>query len=213
MYGVLLIASFVLVLVMGAIMIRIPPLSMIPDTCIDGSAPVVTTRKMSFSERFRLAVEQGAARSEQFTAKAFLQNFLQAMKFAQKTIGVMVPTVMLVLTLVYYTPLFQWIGAPLAPVLGLFGVPDASAGCSQCPHRHCGDQPAQYPGFGYRRLCCRCLLCSSALHRSDHLLLRNAATPFSVPRFPWAPGKLVLIFLMRTAIAIPLVALLTNLIY
>ncbi|MEI3579834.1 MAG: hypothetical protein V8Q30_07580 [Acutalibacteraceae bacterium] len=78
---------------------------MIPDTCIDGSAPVVTTRKMSFSERFRLAVEQGAARSEQFTAKAFLQNFLQAMKFAQKTIGVMVPTVMLVLTLVYYTPL------------------------------------------------------------------------------------------------------------
>lgn len=59
MYGVLLIASFVLVLVMGAIMIRIPPLSMIPDTCIDGSAPVVTTRKMSFSERFRLAVEQG----------------------------------------------------------------------------------------------------------------------------------------------------------
>lgn len=186
MYGVLLIASFVLVLVMGAIMIRIPPLSMIPDTCIDGSAPVVTTRRMSFSERFRLAVEQGAARSEQFTAKAFLQNFLQAMKFAQKTIGVMVPTVMLVLTLVYYTPLFQWIGAPLAPVLGLFGVPDAALAA---PSVLIGIVEISLPSIlvsGTGACAARCLLCSSALHRSDHLLLgmRQRHSQFQDP-----PGR------------------------
>ena len=171
-YGILLIASFVLVLVMGAIMIRIPPLSLIPDTCIDGSAPEVTVRKMRFSERFRLAVEQGAARSEEFTAQAFFQNFLQALKFAQKTIGVMVPTVMLVLTLVYYTPVFQWIGAPLAPVLGLFGVPDAALAA---PSVLIGIVEISLPSIlisGTRRLCCRCLLCGSALHCPDHLLLR-----------------------------------------
>ena len=37
MYGTLLVSSFILVLVMGAVMVRIPPLSTISDTYIDGS--------------------------------------------------------------------------------------------------------------------------------------------------------------------------------
>ena len=212
MYGVLLIASFVLVLVMGAIMIRIPPLSMIPDTCIDGSAPVVTTRKMSFSERFRLAVEQGAARSEQFTAKAFLQNFLQAMKFAQKTIGVMVPTVMLVLTLVYYTPLFQWIGAPLAPVLGLFGVPDAALAA---PSVLIGIVEISLPSIlvSGTGACAAAAFFVVQLSIVQIIFFSECGNAILSSKIPLGAGKLVLIFLMRTAIAIPLVALLTNLIY
>ena len=206
MYGVLLIASFVLVLVMGAIMIRIPPLSMIPDTCIDGSAPVVTTRKMSFSERFRLAVEQGAARSEQFTAKAFLQNFLQAMKFAQKTIGVMVPTVMLVLTLVYYTPLFQWIGAPLAPV------PDAALAA---PSVLIGIVEISLPSIlvSGTGACAAAAFFVVQLSIVQIIFFSECGNAILSSKIPLGAGKLVLIFLMRTAIAIPLVALLTNLIY
>ena len=200
MYGVLLIASFVLVLVMGAIMIPGFP------------APVVTTRKMSFSERFRLAVEQGAARSEQFTAKAFLQNFLQAMKFAQKTIGVMVPTVMLVLTLVYYTPLFQWIGAPLAPVLGLFGVPDAALAA---PSVLIGIVEISLPSIlvSGTGACAAAAFFVVQLSIVQIIFFSECGNAILSSKIPLGAGKLVLIFLMRTAIAIPLVALLTNLIY
>ena len=211
-YGILLIASFVLVLVMGAIMIRIPPLSLIPDTCIDGSAPEVTVRKMRFSERFRLAVEQGAARSEEFTAQAFFQNFLQALKFAQKTIGVMVPTVMLVLTLVYYTPVFQWIGAPLAPVLGLFGVPDAALAA---PSVLIGIVEISLPSIliSGTGACAAAAFFVVQLSIVQIIFFSECGNAILSSKIPLGAGKLILIFLMRTAIAIPLVALLTHLIY
>ena len=211
-YGVLLAASFVLVLIMAAIMIRIPPLSLIPDTCIDGSAPAQAVRAMEFSQRLRLAVEQGAARSEQFTIRAFFQNFLQAMKFAQKTIGVMVPTVMLVLTLVYYTPLFQWIGAPLAPVLGLFGVPDAALAA---PSVLIGIVEISLPSIlvSGTGACAAAAFFVVQLSIVQIIFFSECGNAILSSRIPLGAGKLVLIFLMRTAIAIPLVALLTHLIY
>lgn len=126
MYGALLTISFITVLFMGAVMIRIPPLSLISDTRIDKSPEDKSREKMSISERYHLAVEAGCRCAEGFTAEAFWKNILQSFQFAQKIVGVMIPTVTLVLVLVYYTPVFIWLGKPFVYLLELFGVPDAA---------------------------------------------------------------------------------------
>lgn len=134
------------------------------------------------------------------------------MKFAQKTIGVMVPTVMLVLTLVYYTPLFQWIGAPLAPVLGLFGVPDAALAA---PSVLIGIVEISLPSIlvSGTGACAAAAFFVVQLSIVQIIFFSECGNAILSSKIPLGAGKLILIFLMRTAIAIPLVALLTNLIY
>lgn len=119
---------------------------------------------------------------------------------------------MLVLTLVYYTPLFLWIGAPLAPVLGLFGGTGWHAGCSQCPHRivEISLPSILVSGTG---ACAAAAFFVVQLSIVQIIFFSECGNAILSSKIPLGAGKLVLIFLMRTAIAIPLVALLTNLIY
>ena len=123
-YGSLLIASFLSVLIMGAIMVRIPPISGIEDCLIDGRRKEEKTERISPAERFRLALTAGRKCAESFGPEAFLKNLKQSLLFSQKIVGVMIPVVTFVLVLVYYTPIFYWLGRPVTPLLTLVRLPD-----------------------------------------------------------------------------------------
>ncbi len=123
-YGSLLIASFLSVLIMGAIMVRIPPISGIEDCLIDGRRKEEKTERVSPVERFRLALTAGRKCAESFGPEAFLKNLKQSLLFSQKIVGVMIPVVTFVLILVYYTPIFYWLGRPVTSLLALVRLPD-----------------------------------------------------------------------------------------
>lgn len=210
--GTLLVCSFMLVLLMGAIMIRIPPLSRMEALCIDGSSPGDTCERLGAKERFRQAFEAGIRRSEEFTIPALKQNTIQAFMFAQKTIGVMIPTVMLVLVLAYNTPLFQWIGTPLIPVLRLLGIPDAA---KIAPSVLIGLVEISLPSIliAGQQVAVESAYFIVQLSIVQIIFFSEAGNAILSSRIPLSAGKLVLLFLVRTTIAMPLVAILTHLLF
>lgn len=211
-YGVLLAASFVLVLVMGAVMIRIPPLSRISDCYIDGSKREMEENRMDFRSRFRLAWETGIGKSKGFTAQVFLHNAIQSLQFAQKIVGVMIPTVMMVLILVYYTPLFTWLGVPLVPVLKVLGIPDAALAA---PSVLVGIVEVSLPSIlvGGTQAAAETKFFVALLSIVQIIFFSEAGNAILGSRIPLGALKLVEIFLIRTAVALPLAALVTHVVY
>lgn len=212
MYGVLLGVSFLLVLVMGAVMIRIPPLSRLPDCYMDGGQRRVEKHDMDWKSRFALAWRTGVEKSRGFTAGVFFRNILQSLQFAQKIVGVMIPAVMLVMVLVYYTPLFTWLGIPLVPVLRLLGIPDAELAA---PSVLVGIVEVSLPGIliGGTTAAAETRFFVALLSIVQIIFFSEAGNAILGSKIPLGPFRLVEIFLMRTAVALPLVALVTHIIY
>lgn len=211
-YGTLLLSSFLLVLIIALITIRIPPLSLVPDVCFDGSAPKAVLEKMSVSQRFSLALAQGRQKSREFTFSRFLFNFIQAMKFAVKILGVMIPTITLVFILVYYTPIFQWLGTPMTPMIRLLGIPDAEL---IAPSTLIGIVEVTLPsilisGSGVSEASAFFVVLLSIVQLVFFTEMGNATISSKIPL---DVGKLIVLFFVRTAIGMPLVALVTHLLY
>lgn len=210
MYGILLVTSFVTVLVMGAIMIRIPPLCFIPDRYIDGEEPRQEVEKLGAGQRFRKALETGRERAADFCLEDFGKNILQSLQFAQKIVGVMIPTVTLVLTLAYATPLFTWLGRPLTPVLELFRVPDAAAAA---PSVLVGIVEVTLPTIligGTAAVQTRFFV--ALLSIVQIIFFSEAGNAILASEIPLGFGKLIAIFLVRTAVAIPIVSFIAHMV-
>lgn len=212
MYGELLASSFLIVLVMGMIMVRIWPLCRIRDSYLDGSAKVCETGKAGFKARLWTAWAEGVGKAEQFTWKAFCENFFQALKFAQRIVGVMIPTVLLVLVLVYYTPVFTWLGRPLILLLKLLHIPDAAMAA---PSVLIGIVEVSLPGIliGGSQAADQTRFFVALLSIVQIIFFSEAGNAIMGSKIPLNAGKLVLIFLVRTAIAMPLAALVTHIIF
>lgn len=209
LYGELLAASFVLVLFMAAVMVRIPPLSRIPACYLDGSEGERDRRagqEADHTSRLVQAWEAGTACSAGFTKEVFLRKAARAVLFAQKIVGVMIPTVMIVLVLVYHTPLFAWLGRPLIPVLALLGVPDAGAAA---PSVLIGIVEVSLPSIliGSFAAPIQTRFFVALLSIVQIIFFSEAGNAIIGSKIPLGPVKLIGIFLVRTAVALPLVAL------
>ncbi len=205
LYGALLAVSFVAVLLMGAIMIRIPPLSQIADTKLNGKEGEGVREKIFISERFKRAIGAGCSSAGRFTVKSFGYNAVQSFMFAQKIVGVMIPTVTVVLILVYYTPLFIWLGKPIAPLLSLVGVPDA---ISAAPSVLIGIVEVSLPSIliGRTDACQQSRFFVTLLSIIQIVFFSEAGNAILASEIPLGFKKLVSIFLIRTLIGTPIAA-------
>ncbi len=212
MYDTFIIASFIIVFIMGAIMVRIPPISLINDRCIDGSEADYLPEKMSFKERFDHAISEGVHRGKDFTIKDFYENLLTSFKFAHQTICVLVAIATTVLTLVYYTSVFKYLGIPFAPILQALGIPNAEI-----------IAPSVLIGIVEVTLPTLLLVGSGVAQEASFFIVllsicqiiffTECGTAILGSKIPLSPWKLILIFLVRTALAIPLVAAATHIIF
>ncbi len=211
-YGLLLVSSFFMVLLMGAIMVRIPPISLMDNRYADGSPQIRDRVKMNLDERFRLAWKAGEEKAAGFSAGICMENFLKAFQFAQKIVGVMLPTVLFVLVLVYYTPLFTWLGYPLIPVLNLLGIPNAAMAA---PSVFIGIVEVSLPGIliGGSEAAAQTRFFVALLSIVQIIFFSEAGNAILGSRIPLNVQRLVIIFLVRTAVAIPLAAGLTHILY
>lgn len=211
-YGLLLASSFFMVLLMGVIMVRIPPLACIDDRCIDGTPAEPRRTEAGLRERLALAWRAGERRAAGFTPESCARNAAAALQFAQKIVGVMIPTVLLVLIFVYYTPLFTWLGYPLIPVLSLLGIRDAALAA---PSVLIGIVEVSLPGIliGGTAAAASTRFFVALLSIVQIIFFSEAGNAILGSKIPLSALKLIIIFLVRTAVAIPLVALLTHIIY
>lgn len=212
MYGVLIIISFLLVLFMAIIMVRIPPLSLKGDTTISGHKPISNMKKMGLLERLNTALDCGASVSNEFTLEAFKQNMIQSLMFASKTIGVMIIVVTTVLTMVYFTQFFQIIGRPIGYFLQLFRLPNAF---DIAPSVLIGIVEVSLPSI---LITGKIIAEQSAffvvlLSIVQIIFFSEAGNAILSSKLPISFLDLILIFIVRTLVAIPIVALISHLIY
>ena len=204
-YGSLLIASFLSVLIMGAIMVRIPPISGIEDCLIDGRRKEEKTERISPAERFRLALTAGRKCAESFGPEAFLKNLKQSLLFSQKIVGVMIPVVTFVLVLVYYTPIFYWLGRPVTPLLALVRLPDPTLAA---PSVLIEIVEVSLPSvlIGQTEAGVQTRFFVALLSIIQIIFFSEAGNAILVSEIPLGVRKLVMIFLIRTLIGIGIAA-------
>lgn len=212
MYGTLLALTFGLIFVMTVIMVRIPPLSRFPDTYIDGTERMLTNTQDDLQgSRFSRAVQAASMRSRDFSMKEFFQSLMNSLKFAQRIIAYMIPIVIVILSLVYYTPLFTWLGMPIAPMLNLLGLPDAA---SIAPAVLLGFVEVSLPAISVSSgVALQSVFFVIQLSIVQIIFMTEAGNALLGAKFKLNFLNLVLIFLIRTIIAVPIIAAISHLLF
>lgn len=210
MYGTLLL-TFVMVFVMTVITVRIPPLSRVPNTYIDGATEPADAAASQEGSRFQRAVNAAALRSRDFTMAEFWKSLVSALKFAQTIIAYMIPIVIVTLSLVHLTPLFTWLGKPIAPVLSLLGLPDAAA---VAPAVLLGFIEISLPAISVSTgVAAQSVFFVVMLSISQIIFMTEAGNAMLGSKMKISFGALVVNFVVRTVICIPIIALLSHLLF
>lgn len=216
MYGTMLALTFVLMIVMTAITVRIPPLSLIPAVYVDGSTVAAETGANSEAEhggqsRLHRAIYSAALKSREFTMKEFINSLLSALKFSQRIIAYMIPIVIVTLSLVHLTPVFTWLGYPIAPVLNLLGLPDAAR---VAPAVLLGFIEVSLPAISVSTgVAAQSVFFVILLSIVQIIFMTEAGNAMLGARFGMKIQSLVLNFLVRTVIAVPIIAGISHILF
>lgn len=212
MYGTILALTFVLVFLMTIIMVRIPPISMGKDIYIDGTEKVAKQKDTTGNEsRFQQALNRAALHSREFTVRAFFDSLISSLKFSQKIIAYMIPIVIVTLTIVHLTPVFTWLGKPIAPILGLLGLPDAQA---IAPSVLLGFIEVSLPAISVSTgVAAQSVFFVIMLSIMQIVFMTEAGNAMLGAKFHMSFKDLVIHFVVRTVIAVPLLAVISHILF
>lgn len=208
-YGAILLAGFVAAIIMP----RIPPLSRKPDTYINGKKDQVDESIPSGYTAFSWGLKMAKDRVEnnpgmgQFF-KSGIQNVLDLW------LGV-VPTVMTVGTIgviiAEYTPVFTWLGMPFIPLLEILQIPEATEAAKTFVVGFADMLlPAIFAGGIESELTRYVIACTSI---TQLIYLSEVGSVLLGSKIPINFKDLVLIFLLRTLITLPVIAIIAHIIF
>lgn len=214
-YGQVVLTSIIISFIIPLITVRIPPLSRISDVYVDGTAikkEKTTENNICKVNILKLAWDSALSTAKKTSSKEILNGFVDSVFFAIKIVCYILSIATAALIISTYTPVFQWIGIPIAPILQIFGIPNAVeiapsvlVGISELalPTLLIADK-AVAPAASFF------IVVLSTLQIIFFTESANAIMESSIPLKAW---RLIVIFLIRTVIAIPLVAIAMHLIF
>ncbi|MDV2684606.1 YjiH family protein [Alkalihalophilus lindianensis] len=208
-YGTIVLAGFVAAVICP----RIPPLSRKADTYITEKKFDATEEKQSFIASFKSGLEQALTRAT--TNNGVAKNVSGGLKnVLDMWLGV-IPVVMalgtIALVVAEYTPIFQWLGAPFIPLLQLMQVPEATEAAQTMVIGFADMFLPAIIGSGIEsemtRFIIACVSVTQLIYMSEigGLLLAS--------KLPVKFFDLVIIFIERTLITLPVVVLMAHLIF
>lgn len=207
------IASFIIMIVLAIICARIPPLSKKRDVYINGEARqnIPPERMISMRERFRLALTLGDKRAELFQLKFLLDFFYNSILFAQKIIVIMIPLMVIVMSLATYTPLFEYMGKIFEPLLYMMRLPNID---QIAPATIIGITEVTLPVISIigLEIETKSVFFVVVLSIVQIVYLTESASAILSSSIPLNFEELVMVFFIRTLIAIPLVAIAAHLV-
>ena len=197
--------------ILAVILVRIPPISRIPNTYREKTGKQIDEEIPDETKPLAHALEMSCARAESFNAKAVGTSGLEVvvgMLFDLIPIVVAWGTIALIIAT--YTPLFQWISYPFGMYLDLLGVPEAFAAA-----------PATLVGFtdmfipallitGLTSVKTKFII--GVLSLVQIIYMTEVGTIIIKSEIPLNFWKLLILFLERTIIALPLIVLFANII-
>ncbi|WP_228409674.1 YjiH family protein [Radiobacillus deserti] len=191
---------------------RIPPLSRKADTYLDGSSTVKSENIPSHLSRLKFGLLQAVGKAKQTEWRAVGKGGVQ--NVLDMWMGV-IPIVMAIGTIALIiaekTPVFEWIGAPFVPLLQVLQVP---AAVEAAPTMVIGFADMFLPsviGSGIEspltRFVIACVSVTQLIYMSEvgGLLLGS--------KLPVRFGDLVIIFIERTLITLPIIVLMAHLFF
>ncbi len=202
---------FIAIIVTAFVTVRIWPLSRVSEAYVappDPERPIKGTPpdyvKLAISEAVKKVQE------EQSIFRVAARGFIDGLKLASLIIGTILAVGTAAILLAEFTPIFAWLGRPIAPVLSLFGIPNAEM---LGPATLIGITEMYIPALLVREAAEPARFFIAVLSISQ-LIFFSAVGPMMLDMFRDVPIKLyqlVALFLIRTAIQIPLIALIMHL--
>lgn len=124
LYGPLVISAFICVFLIAIIVIRIPPLS---NKKSEYSSGVVQTDEERIPENYnkntiKRSIEDGISKAQNVDIKFMMKELLKSVAFAFKVNSFIISLSVIGLTLANYTPIVDWIGMPMVPILRMLGL-------------------------------------------------------------------------------------------
>lgn len=197
-------------IILAVIGIRIPPISTIPDTYQEKTGKQINEDLPENTKLLPYALEMSCQRAEKFTLSKILSSGMEVV------VGMffdLVPVVMawgmVALMIATYTPVFQWISYPIGLYLQLFGVEEAFAVASAAL---IGFTDMFIPALlitGVESVKTRFII--GVLSLVQIIYMTEVGAIIIKSEIPLNFWKLLIIFLERTLIAIPLIVLFANL--
>ena len=189
----------------------IPPIRMVPDTYREAVGKQIDEEIPQEKGMLAYAVEMSCRRAEKFTLKNVGEGGLEVMVgMFFDLIPIVVSWGTLALIIATYTPFFKWISYPMGMYLKVLGVPEAFAAA-----------PATLVGFtdmfipallAVTLTSVKTKFVIGVLSLVQIIYLTEVGTIIIKSEIPLNFWKLLVIFLERTIIAIPLIVLFANMI-
>ena len=211
LYSEVVLAAFICVFVLAAVMIRIPPLSRKPDTYIDGSVQTEAQRKPEHynSKTFPAAYQDALEKSSGTKFTVFLEQLKSSFMFGIKVNAFIVSLSVICLLIFNYTPIAKWIAIPMAPILSLLGLQDAQQiAASSIVGIFALSIPATL--IKGKAVAAASAFFVVVLSTSQIIFFTESANAMLESDIPVGFGDLVKIFFIRTIILIPMVALMAK---
>ena len=198
------------------IMPRIPPLSRIPDEFIDGTAGTTaqaeahhsTESESALRRGWRHAVDRGNTVRVSEVGRTGVYNALE-LWLAVIPIILAVGTVAVIIA--EYTPLFTWLGYPFVPVLEWLQVPEAQAASETLLIGFADMLLPAVIGSGIESEMTRFII--GALSVTQLIFMSETGGMLLASRIPVKFHHLVMIFLFRTLISLPIIIGVAHLVY
>lgn len=195
--------------VLAIVIARIPPIRTLPDTYRESVGKQLNEEVPQEKGIFSYAVEMSCQRAEKFNLKTVFSSGLEVvMGMLFDLIPIVVAWGTIALIIATYTPVFNWISYPMGIYLNLFGVEEAF---TVAPATLVGFTDMFIPALlitGIKSVKTKFII--GVLSLVQIIYLTEVGTIIIKSEIPLNFWKLLIVFLERTLIAIPIIVLLAN---
>jgi nucleoside recognition membrane protein YjiH len=214
MYGNVALTSLVITFLLAIIMVRIPPLSTKKDVYHNGFEQTENMRKIQKYDKsiLKKALATSTTKASEAKPSVFISAIGDALSFALKIVTFVMVLTVLSMVLSKYTPVFEIIGKPMVPYLKLMGLADAEV---IAPATLVGIAEIALPvmTIAGKPIAEASIFFVIVLSTVQIIFFSESANAMLQSDVDLNFGELVIIFIIRTLIATPLVALVANFLY
>ncbi|ELZ02889.1 hypothetical protein C482_04481 [Natrialba chahannaoensis JCM 10990] len=211
LFPIIFLAYLVCIAISSAILVRIPPLSNVPKEYVAEPNPETPFRG-SVGDYFRFGLSEAVKKAETGDSiiGASVRGFVDGLKLAVLILGTILSIGLAAVVVAEHTPVFDVISQPLIPVIELLGIPDAEV---VAPATIIGITEMFIPALLVAEADAMARFFIAVLSISQ-LIFFSATAPMMMDMFNDIPIRfrdLVLLFVMRTVILVPIIAAMTHL--
>ncbi|MDR7871501.1 MAG: nucleoside recognition domain-containing protein [Tissierellaceae bacterium] len=213
LYPIVVLTSLVVTFILAAIVIRIPPVSRYSKVYHSGREQTeADTRVIREGSIHLRALDNGLKVGKDLSFKDIRDNLWDTVVFTQKIVAYVVALATIVLILAEFTPIFMWLGKPMIPYLKLVGMPNAA---EIAPSTLIGFAEIALPVMliAGKGIALKSVFFITVLSTVQIIFFTESGNAMLETDVGFNFFELLGLFLIRTVIAIPLVAIAAHILF